>query len=242
MDIRAIKQTGKEAFKANYWRCVLVAFVMGLLTTGSSSSGRRALPDIESLQVEQDFSSVMEGLTPDQTTLVLGIILGTVSIVLVVALLLRIFLFNPLQVGGYLFFKRNCTDPTTRVGVLAEGFGNYGHTFLTLFLRDLFLTLWTLLFVIPGIIKSYSYMLVPYLIKDRPDLSPTETITLSRQMMNGHKTEAFMMTLSFIGWFLLGIITLNIAGIFWVSPYFESAKAAFYLEILRQEQHGVYTQ
>lgn len=91
---------------------------------------------------------------------------------------------------------------------------------------------WSLLFCIPGIIKMYSYMLVPYLIKDNPELSATETITRSRELMNGHKWEAFVMDLSFIGWYLLGAISLGLVNTFWTNPYHESARARFYLELL----------
>ena len=103
--------------------------------------------------------------------------------------------------------------------------------FITLFLRDLFLVLWSLLFFIPGIVKSYSYRLVPYLLKDHPELSPTEVITRSRQMMNGHKWQAFVLDLSFLGWYLLGILTLGAVNVFWSNPYHDNTAAAFYLEL-----------
>ncbi|MBR1628641.1 MAG: DUF975 family protein [Lachnospiraceae bacterium] len=86
--------------------------------------------------------------------------------------------------------------------------------------------------VVPGIVKAYSYMLVPYLIKDNPELSATEIIARSRELMRGHKWEAFVMDLSFIGWFLLGVITGNLVNIFWTNPYHESARAVFYLNLL----------
>ena len=233
MDIKEIKQTGKTAFRANYWRCVVVAFLLGILTAGTSAAAGSSapVPGTDITTQEQEVTDALNSLTPDQQLQFVTIILGAVSVILVISMLLKIFLSNPLQVGGFRFFRRNVTDPSTGIGVVGEGFGNYGHTFLTLLLRDVFLALWTALFVIPGIVKSYSYRLVPYLIKDDPELSATETITLSRQLMNGHKMEAFIMDLSFIGWYLLGTITLNLVNIFWTQPYHQSAQAVFYLRL-----------
>ena len=147
---------------------------------------------------------------------------------------IRSFLLNPLEVGCSRFFRKNIAGPA-EFKAIGEGFGDYGHVFGTLFLRDLFLWLWSLLFVIPGIIKSYSYRMVPYILAEHPELSANEVITRSRKMMNGNKWQAFKLDLSFIGWILLGTVTLGIVQVFWTSPYMESAQAALYLK-LRDEQ------
>ena len=95
--------------------------------------------------------------------------------------------------------------------------------------------LWSLLLVVPGIVKLYSYRMVPYILAEHPELSANEVITRSRKMMNGNKWQAFKLDLSFIGWILLGTVTLGIVQVFWTSPYMESAQAALYLK-LRDEQ------
>ena len=230
MDIKSIKNEGKNAFKANYWRCVLVAFIMGLLVTGGAAASGRGIGGTGEDANVQGLTDAVNSLTAAQQAAFAGIALGTIGVIVIISILLRVFLFNPLEFGGYRFFKKNLSNPGTGVGTMAEGFGNYGHTFMTLFLRDLFLCLWSILFVIPGIVKSYSYMLVPYLIKDNPELSATEAITRSREMMNGHKWEAFVLDLSFIGWFLLGAVTADLVNIFWTQPYHKSARARFYME------------
>lgn len=97
----------------------------------------------------------------------------------------------------------------------------------------IFLLLWTLLLIIPGIIKSFSYSLIPFIIKDKPELSILETITLSRKMMDGYKWKLFCLLLSFIGWFLLIPLTLGIMAL-WVVPYFLTAFTAFYEEVKKQ--------
>ena len=78
--------------------------------------------------------------------------------------------------------------------------------------------------------------MVPYILADEPDLSPTDTITRSRQMMDGHKWHAFCYDISFIGWFLLTIITCGIVGLFWYGPYKNSSDAALYLALRGEEQ------
>ena len=106
--------------------------------------------------------------------------------------------------------------------VLRNGFG--------LLLTSIFVGLWTLLFIIPGIIKSFAYAMTPYILVDYPDLSPNQAINLSIKMMKGHKFDLFWLGLSFIGWGILSILTLGI-GLFWLIPYVQTAMAAFYVDV-----------
>lgn len=103
----------------------------------------------------------------------------------------------------------------------------FGKSILVAVLQGIFLSLWTLLLIVPGIIKSFSYMLTYHILRDEPELSPLQAITKSRRMMNGHKAEAFVLGLSFIGWILLGIVTLFI-GFLWIAPYMSVTYAHFY--------------
>ncbi len=112
--------------------------------------------------------------------------------------------------------------------------GRFESTFMTYLLYEVFIFLWLLLFFIPAIIKSYSYAMTPYIMKDMLDAGhkpdATEAITESRQLMDGHKTDLFVLDLSFIGWWLLGIITCGI-GMLWVIPYYRQTKANFYRDL-----------
>ena len=110
---------------------------------------------------------------------------------------------------------------------------NFGTKLVSTLLMTLFTMLWSMLFLIPGIVKSYSYAMTPYLLLDRPELSATDAITESRKMMNGHKMELFLLDLSFIGWILLVIVTFGIAYLY-VTPYMQAARTAFY-ETLKGE-------
>lgn len=101
---------------------------------------------------------------------------------------------------------------------------------LTLFVTTLYKILWSLT-IVGGIIKYYSYFLVPYIVAENPDISPNKAITLSRKMMRGHKWECFVLQLSFLGWELLGILTLGILNIFYINPYKESCYCRYYEHI-----------
>lgn len=93
--------------------------------------------------------------------------------------------------------------------------------------------LWSLLFVIPGIIKGYSYALTPYILAQFPNLTATEAIDLSRRIMDGRKMELFIVDLSFVGWYLLGMITFGISLIFHTEPYMMLTKAGCFDEYIR---------
>ena len=222
-----LKERGKAAFKANYWRCVLTAFLLTLITGGAAYGGGTWKFDVvdEGKTIWESIRSYFEK-SPSSTFL----IIGTVALGLTIAILLKIFLLNPLEVGCSRFFRKNIAGPA-EFKAIGEGFGDYGHVFGTLFLRDLFLWLWSLLFVIPGIIKSYSYRMVPYILKDEPDLSAREVIDRSRAMMKGHKWHAFILDLSFLGWMILAVLTLGVLSFFWVDPYIKSTNAALYTEL-----------
>ncbi len=137
-------------------------------------------------------------------------------------------MFNPLIVGCYRFFLKN-SGSNAELNELGAGFkNNWGNVILAMFLKNLFLVLWTLLFIVPGIIKAYSYRLVPYILKEHPELSGTQAITLSRKMMNGHKADAFVLDLSFLGWIILSVLTCGILHIFYVGPYIQATDAELY--------------
>ena len=229
--ISEIKSRGKAAFKANYWSCVLASFILALVTGTSTKSSSGELDT-------DDFTTIISGLTEQQHMELLAFILGAVGIGIIIGILIKIFLVNPIKVGCYRFFRKNVEAESTSVStIFSDGFSNFGHVFATLFLRDLFVALWSCLLIIPGLIKIYSYRMVPYIVKDNPELSATEVITRSREMMNGNKWRAFLLDLSFIGWIILGIITCGIVLIFWTNPYMENANAALYVELLNQQNN-----
>lgn len=101
-------------------------------------------------------------------------------------------------------------------------------------LQGLFTFLWSLLFILPGIVKSYSYAMCFYIQQERPDTEPVDCITESRQMMDGYKWQLFCLDFSFFGWYLLGALCLGV-GVFFVTPYHQTARANFF-EALKAEK------
>ena len=107
------------------------------------------------------------------------------------------------------------------------------RTVVLYILKWLFILLWTLLFIIPGIIKSYSYSMAEYIAIDNPNMKAEDCITLSRKMMKGNKFKLFLLDLSFVGWILLSIIIIFV-GPFLVYAYQNLARAAFYEDLKAQ--------
>jgi uncharacterized membrane protein len=102
----------------------------------------------------------------------------------------------------------------------------------TLLLMFLYLFFWYLLLVIPGVIKTYSYALVPFLLKDDKKLKYNKAIDKSRKLMDWHKLDLFVLDLTFIGWAILSILTLGI-GFLWLMPYHQITRAAFYEDVIK---------
>ena len=112
-------------------------------------------------------------------------------------------------------------------------FDGWGRKVWGYILMELKLVLWMFLLIIPGIIKAFAYALTPYLLQDRPDLTPLQCIKLSNDMMKGHKFDLFYLYLSFIGWYFLALLTLGI-GFLWLVPYVSGAVASFYQDVKAQ--------
>lgn len=115
---------------------------------------------------------------------------------------------------------------------------DFGGSLLLGFLQELFIALWTLLLIVPGIVKSYSYAMAFYIKQEKgnKDMEAVDCITESRAMMDGYKWQLFCLDFSFLGWYILGTLCLGV-GVFFVIPYHETARANFY-EALKAEGMG----
>ena len=160
-----------------------------------------------------------------------AVLIGVIIVFLVVFVLVTIldaFVINPFQVGCCRFFYRNLSEPA-RISNLGYGFdNNYKETAKTMFFRDMYLVLWSMLLIIPGIVKGYEYMMIPYLLADDPSMTKEKAFAESRRMMTGQKWNAFVLDLSFIGWSILSVFTCGLLSVFYVNPYKMSAHAALY--------------
>ncbi len=165
---------------------------------------------------------------------------GTAIIVMIIFMLLSSLISSTgvgalvtglLNVGYYACFLSIMRTRSASIeGCVSAITENIGTKFVSTLLVTLYTFLWSLLFIIPGIVKSYSYAMTPYILLDRPELSATDAIKESEKMMNGHKMDLFILDLSFIGWILLSMLTCGIL-VLYVEPYMEATRAAFYLEL-----------
>ena len=137
---------------------------------------------------------------------------------------------GPIAYGvASMFLKQTRTGEKMDIGDIFNGFkDDFSNTFLIGLMTMIFTVLWSLLFIIPGIIKSYSYSMAVYIKVDHPDYDWKQCIDESQRMMQGHKWELFVLDLSFILWDILGIITLGLVEVFWVGPYKLLTGAALY--------------
>ncbi len=146
---------------------------------------------------------------------------------------LPLILTGPLMMGLYAYFlgRARRTVAQDSIGTLFNGFkGDVGGNILTGLLISVFTALWTILFIIPGIVKSYAYSMAYFIKLDHPEYTATQAITESRKLMKGHKMNLFLLDLSFLGWMIVGALCLGI-GTLWVTPYQYAARAEFYKEI-----------
>ena len=182
--------------------------------------------------VEDDIDDLKSMADNTAGMMVLMVFIIVFVVLMAVVILLDVFIFNPLEVGCKKYYLRNLNEPA-QVGNIGYAFdNNYKNITKTMFFRDLFTVLWTLLFIIPGIVKSYEYQMIPYLLADNPQMTKEQAFEESKRMMQGQKWKAFVLDLSFIGWNILSALTLGILGIFYVQPYMDATHAALY-EALR---------
>ena len=163
--------------------------------------------------------------------LVLGALTGSAATATVGVA--AIILVGPLSYGSnYAFLKTAREGGSINMGDLFKGFtADFSQTFLIGLMTTIFTALWSLLFVIPGIVKAYAYSLAYYIKVDHPEYGWRECIQQSQSMMNGHKMELFVLDLSFLGWLIVGAFCFGI-GELWVSAYMEAAHAQFYEGLL----------
>ncbi len=265
-----LKKKGQQAFNKNYWKCVLVALILALVSGGGGFSGSSSaspsvfvgsendestsvtvegtsLEDGITVHIDNDIEEIEEdinediaedinidsdafaGISKNVMALVAGIAFILVFLVIfAIALVLDAFIFNPLELGCDRFFYKNLDEPA-EVSEIAYGFDHgYKNVVRTMFARDIYTLLWSLLLIIPGIVKAYEYRMIPYILAENPDMDKDEVFARSKEMMNGQKWNTFVLDLSFIGWNILSLLTIGMLGIFYVGPYKRATRAALY--------------
>lgn len=210
-DRAILKSNAKNALRGRYWTAFLVTLIFALLT------GWVSLIHLEdwrgSFHAAAAFFLESRGVGP-------------------LGLLYVIFIVHPLFIGVARYFVRNHFE-SSRMETMFSGFRwNYINGVGVMFLTRLLIALWTLLFVIPGLVKLLEYSMVPFLLSDNPSLPGDRAREISRRMTAGQKGAIFVFWLSFFGWFFLGALCAGV-GVLFVLPYFDASQAELYL-FLRQ--------
>lgn len=216
MNASELRLKARQSLTGNYWPAVLVAFVASifgaLLVNGGSFS----------INIEERFSEVFGNL-PAIVKWYLAIVGSAAGVLSLVNLILG----GVIQLGYASYLLKQHDREICETKELFSKFDYFGPGFLQLLLRNIFTALWSILLVIPGIIKILGYSMTPFLMVENPNLTAKEAIKLSQEKMMGHKWELFCMSLSFIGWSILATLTGGIGYIF-LNPYMNAAYAAFY--------------
>lgn len=147
-----------------------------------------------------------------------------------------IILLGPLTYGMSKISLFVARDKDVELGMLFNGFNDFGRALVLYITNNIFVFLWSLLLIVPGIIKQIAYSMSFYIMLDDPKISANDARKKSIEMMQGNKWRFFCLELSFIGWYLLSILTLGIL-MFWVGPYMETAKAKFYMSLLPEQEN-----
>ncbi len=243
-----LKERAKAAFKKNYWLCVVVALILGWAVGGGGSasgfsrgfsSSYNSSSNYDSYDydfedpddIEDIFNQYGHGdYDPQMLQAVSGIVIVVVLIVSLISIAVSIFIRNPLLVGCKRYFTLNAFEnPDFKEVGFGFKKGQYMNIVKVEFMKNLFIFLWSLLCVIPGIIKAYEYYMVDYILTEDPTIGYKEALEMSKKMMDGYKWETFVLELSFIGWQLLAGCTCFILSVFWVNPYMYATYSELFL-------------
>ena len=231
-----LKQNAKVAFHRNYFYCMLACLITsflggGVATINLNVHNRNSGQEMSLESFQQMMKEVELYMEQIPRSLWMIVVFATVMGFLV-GIGIAFFVSNVVMVGCNRYFLENREHQTDVVKVFHnfQG-GRFSSTVRTMFLRTLYIWGWSLLFWIPGIVKSYSYMMVPYILAENTYLDSKRVFELSREMMRGHKWEAFVLNFSFFGWHWLSALSGGLVGIFYVNPYINATYAEFYSAI-----------
>jgi uncharacterized membrane protein len=218
---KVLKQKAKDILKLNYWSAFLVSLILAIIGGSRNYSFNTGW---------NSPSGKPPGGIPDW---LMATIIGAIVVGVLTALAFRIFVGYALEVGGRRYFVQ-AAQRDFNMNYLGHIFNKtrYMDVVKAMLWRVLFNSLWFLLLFIPGIIKLYSYRMVPYILADNPNIGYRRALNLSMQMTSGYKFKILLLDLSFIGWLLLGTLALFV-GVLFVLPYINAANAELYL-VLRK--------
>ena len=217
----------RAALSGNWGVAMLVSLVAGIIG-GTSSSGIDLNLDLS------DTASITAEL-PGGFNVALGAIAGVFGVVVILLglalLVVHLALGGVIQLGEAKYNLNLIDRKEAEFRDLFSQFSRFKEALVMNLLQNLYILLWSLLLIIPGIIASYSYAMAPYILLEDPYCSGREALQRSKAMMDGHKGELFCLDLSFFGWMLLSILTMGI-GDLWLNPYMKASRASFYRNLV----------
>jgi uncharacterized membrane protein len=234
-DRKELKRRAKEVLRTSYWKAFLVSLVLVFVGGGGNPSFNFNLGSSGS-----SGDSGSSGMDLDWGLLAPFLAIGIIVfiVVLLFALAFRILICFPLEVGSMRYFKQSA-EGEVNLNHLGYAFNKdrYWDIIKTMLWRAFLTLLWFLLLIIPGIVKTYAYSMVPFILADNPNIGYRRAVELSRDMTQGHKLRIFVLDLSFLGWTFLGLL-LCFIGVLFVMPYINATKAELYLALRQQALHS----
>ena len=220
MDTSEIRCKAREHLQSNWALSIGVAAVACLL--GGLLLGSRFLPEIN-IHLPKEFALSLPRVIELTKHIRIELKDGLIALV-------PFLLGGVLQLGYARFLLKQHDGKALDFNDLFSQFDRFGTGFAQNFLRTLYTFLWSLLLIVPGIIAALSYAMTPFILEEHPELTASEAIDRSKELMNGHKMDLFILTLTFLGWDILCALTANIGHLF-LNPYKNAAYAVFYREI-----------
>ena len=224
MDAKQLRARARESLTGNWGIAIAVAAIAYLL--GGLMIGSQFFPEVTA---QNENLEALRNLDFDRV----HVRVGNFNVVGLVGFILG----GAVQLGYAQFLLKQYHHQPTEFSDLFSQFHRFGQGFAQKFLRGLYVFLWMLLLIIPGIVKAYSYAMTPFIMTDHPDMSAQDAIRASSELMDGHKGELFWLRLTFIGWDLLAALTLNI-GHLALNPYKNAAEAAFYRQLVSENRYA----
>jgi uncharacterized membrane protein len=191
---------------------------------------------IENQQLMTNARELLRGRWGDAIAacIVFGAIMIILNAIPIIGSIASLIISGPMILGFYLFFLPYVKGESPRIALIFEGFKSFLDSFIAYLVALVFILLWSLLLIVPGIIAAISYSMMFLIMAENPGMDGLASIRKSKEMMDGYKWKYFYLMCRFIGWFLLCVITCGIAGI-WVGPYWVTSKVLFYEDIKKEK-------
>ncbi len=236
---RDFRRRAWESLRPRYWNAFLASLIVSLIGGGASAGVSLGmggfnlnlnLGDLGGGQSSPEPIPLEPALDPSFWMIFFAILAVVFTVAMAVGLAWSFFVVYPMQIGSCGFFIKNTREAPSIIEIFRGFQVSYKRNVVTMIWVTVKTFLWSLLCIIPGIIKAYEYAMIPYILAENPEISTQDAFAWSRDMMRGNKFRLFKLELSFIGWIFLSLFTFGIGALF-LAPYMAAASAEFYMEV-----------